>query len=187
MKRFMAWIMMVLILSVSLAQAEDVFTYGPGVQFGMPMSAVRSAIGEKETEASEDALLYSGQKVAGKAAAILYLFENDALITIFIQFFPEHSNANDYIDDFTDVDDALVEKYGSGNYNSLYRWDNDLFKDDESRFGVAIASGDLDIASNWTVQDTLIFHLLTGDNYEVSHILRYAPTDYVPQTNTDGL
>ncbi len=88
-------------------------------------------------------------------------------------FTEQHTNKNDFIDDYHRLKKLLVKKYGKPSKDT-HTWKNDLFKDDPQDWGMAICVGDLVYYSEWETQNTNIFLFLTGGNYEINHLIRYA-------------
>jgi len=191
-KVILALLVMVLLLLMPLcsfaeSSTSDEFIYGNGIKFAMTKEEVESIVGMPD-DANDAVLAYMDQKVAGKTSSIGYIFdENYGLYTITIQFSDTHTNNNDYIDDFEDVDAALLLVYPVGEYTDFYYWKDDLFKDDASYYGLAVASGQLIIGSLYTKGNADISHILVGDNYSITHAINYTASDYTAPTDTSGL
>ena len=83
-----------------------------------------------------------------------------------------HINKNDYIDDFNDFKQALTKKYGEPAAEEV-TWENDMFKNDKSKWGLAISMGHLQYLSHWKTSTTVIFAVLTGDNLTANCVVSY--------------
>lgn len=183
-------VILLVLLSLTVCVAEsssEVFTFRNGITFGMTKSDVMSLEADPPTESDDKALLYAGVKAAGVNADVLYQFENDSLVSIATWFADKHSNDNDYISDFNQVDDALRIKYGEGVPFGYYHWKNSLFADDKEQYGLAISAGHLVVISSWVVGECEFSHVLYGDNYKISHMILYRDSTHEEVTDTDGI
>jgi len=87
-----------------------------------------------------------------------------------------HTNENLYINDYKELKEILIKKYGEPDKKKLLTlygrgeiyWRDDLFKDDRSEWGFAISLGDLSYSSIWETPTTRIALILDGDNYEIN-------------------
>ena len=121
----------------------------------------------------DDALFYRSKLVAGIKAKIIFVFVDDALVRTKYIFNEVHSNSNDYISDYTTVKDVLVQKYGDP-YTDQTNWNKDLYRDDVQNYGMAISVGHLVLEAGWLNIDSDILISLSGDNFEISHIVQYS-------------
>ena len=92
-------------------------------------------------------------------------------------FIAEHSNNNFFINDFETVNIALQDKYGRPSIEDTY-WLKNTFKNDPSRWGLAIISGHMFMKSEWRTNTTEVHHLLRGDNYKAAHVLSYVSREH---------
>jgi hypothetical protein len=112
-------------------------------------------------------------EVAGFPCQAIYGFVGDRLTWGMYSFKQEHSNKTDFVDDFQKLKALLVTKYGTPGVDNV-RWKNDLFKDDPSHWGLAVATGDVIFVCRWEDPETIIGLLLQGDNYEITLNLSYS-------------
>ncbi|WP_242120945.1 hypothetical protein [Aestuariivivens sediminicola] len=105
-------------------------------------------------------------------ASLIFRFEEGNLNLIMYTFKEKHSNENIYIEDFLNLKELLIEKYGEPNLDET-EWRRDLYKGDTQYYGLAISMGDLIYKVQWLLPDTDIRLLLYGDNYKVKHTLAY--------------
>jgi len=156
------------------------------VSWGMTIEEVKQSEKLELLHEGDADLLYSSEYVAGLPATIIYRFQNQKLVQGSYTFDALHSNANDYIDDYNNIKEALTKLYGNPLVDEQV-WKDDLFKDDPSSYGLAVSAGQLLYATQWETETTAIVLGLSGDNYEISHFLFYTSFDYESEINTDGL
>jgi tetratricopeptide (TPR) repeat protein len=113
--------------------------------------------------------------IAGLPCTVLYSFSDNKLTMAKYIFDVKHSNDNAYIQDYEELVDLMTQKYGKptsgGKHNAV--WLNDLFKDDYSRWGLAISCGELVFESAWDTDNTEILLQLRGENYSISLVIQY--------------
>lgn len=131
---------------------------------------------ENIKDGNEETLIYNGI-VGGLDCDIFYFFINDKFLMGAYFFIEEHSNRNLYIDDYKIVLNNIKDKYGNPDYND-YEWLNDLYRDDVSEWGFAVSLGHLIYNSSWTFSNGSIYTVLKGDNYKITHMVRYRINDY---------
>lgn len=117
-------------------------------------------------------LLIYKDNIAGLDCFIAYYFAENKLTRGRYLFKKKHSNKNLYISDFNNVKKQLTNKYGKPKYDNLI-WINDLYKDDPSRYGMAVSKGDLKYVAKWDLQETEIISSLSGDNYKITFQTEY--------------
>lgn len=110
--------------------------------------------------------------IAGLDCLIVYYFAENRLTRARYLFTEDHSNNNLYISDFEIVKSQLSQKYGQPIRDELI-WSNDLYKDDSSHYGMAIAIGHLQYVVEWSLPETYIQVLLQGDNFKINHWVEY--------------
>ena len=84
----------------------------------------------------------------------------------------DHTNKNFYINDYEELKEILTKKYGKPKKDEKI-WDNELYKDDRSSWGLAVSVGHLAYGASWETSTTEIVLRLSGDNYKISLILAY--------------
>jgi len=108
----------------------------------------------------------------GMNAFIGYYFAGDALTRARYIILETHSDHNLFIKDFEKIKDQLTEKYGAPSRDQKL-WSNELFKDDPTQYGMAIALGHVTYVSEWYPKETTIQLLMRGDNFKVSLWVEY--------------
>jgi hypothetical protein len=158
-------------VDVPAASTTDIF----GLHWGQSQSLVRKLKGNPTS--SEPGELTYDTSVAGLSATAILQFVDDKLSSLTYIFQSTHVNDNLFINDFDSVDEALTNKYGKPETHGVY-WRSDLYKDDRSHWGLAIAAGQMYMDSSWETDDTEIKHRLVGDNFKVIHGVGYTSREF---------
>lgn len=141
------------------------------------------AVEGKPSDKTPDGSLFVYQTtLAGHDAVAFFRFVQGKLVSGGYTFTDKHSNDNMFIDDYDAIADGLKTKYGAPSSHDT-NWESDLFKNDRSRWGIAIASGQMNMFEMWSLGDTDILHALDGDNFQVKHLIRYTSIEYKPLIN----
>jgi hypothetical protein len=127
-------------------------------------------------EGTKCTLIYQ-TKVAGLDCEVFYTLVNDKLLMAAYFFSEEHVNKNLFIDDYNKVLSNLKEKYGEPD-DGEKNWSNNLYKNDSSEWGLAISIGHLTYSDIWNFANGDITTVLKGDNFKISHFVRYTMNDY---------
>lgn len=146
--------------------------------WGMSKEEVKKGETASIIDENEKSILYGEVEVANKTAELLYNFTDDKLSDAIYIFDIEHTNYNLYIEDYNLLLSKLSKKYGEPDYNEEI-WSNDLFKDDESDWGLAVSVGDLSYQALWKNNDTVVVLVLIGDNYDIDLCVSYYSSDYL--------
>ncbi len=122
---------------------------------------------------------YLGGQLMGRETALLgldfltiYYFSDDKLVRGRYVLSEEHSNQNDFIQDYQKIKAALDSKYGPPEMDEIV-WRNQSYRDDADQYGYAIASGQLAYQADWEGDDTDITLQLSGDNYKITVFIEY--------------
>ena len=94
-----------------------------------------------------------------------------------IGFTNSHSEENLYVMDYDSLDDLLTEKYGEPTKAKAVTWIDDLFMDDPSNLGLAIAAGQASVFTHWDLDGLYVLHCLAGDNYKIKEAILYSAED----------
>jgi hypothetical protein len=187
---FVAIILLIPFTSIAetVSSKDEAFAFTDGIVFGMTRAEIIMLESDISFSEYDDYIAYAGFKSAGKDAILAYFFdEDDALDKIFVMYTDTHTNANQYIDDFDNIDKALTTKYGAARIDDFYNWSNSSYEDDIEHHGLALSMGYLTILSEWDLENVVIGHLIAGDNFEVTHSLSYTLPDYETSTDTSGV
>lgn len=143
---------------------------------GVPWQSSREAVIEIEGSATpthtDDKFIVYDTKLLGLDFFAVYYFSDDKLVRGRYVLTEEHSNRNDFIQDFLKIKAALESKYGGPEADNTY-WRNDLYQDDTSEYGFAVSLGHLTYEADWTGAETDIALQLSGENYDISLLIEY--------------
>jgi len=131
----------------------------------------------------ETLLLYKDMSLLNYDTDVAYYFDSNGFKAGIYTITDIHSNENSYIDDYKDINEALIEKYGEPAIDKE-NWIRDLLKSDP---GLALGYGDVEYASLWNIDNLQIMHKLSGDNFEIKHIIFYGNPNNKSETDTTGL
>lgn len=154
--------------------------------WGMTQDEVIASETEDLVEQSDEWLAYYSTDVAGMSSDIGYKFESNSLVAAIYAFDEEHTNENDYINDFSDLKEALTSVYGTPSIDTI-TWKNDLYKDDPQDYGFAVSCGHLVYVASWKTPTTEISLVLHGDNFDISLGIRYQSIGFVDGVDDNGL
>jgi hypothetical protein len=141
----------------------------------------------EEVIKSEDAKPFKDEKktiayigtLEGRRVLITYQFTTCCLAETAYALLDDHSNKNNYIDDFDSFKRRLVSKYGAPETDAV-RWRDPLYKDDAPQYGLAVSVGHLQYDATWETKNTDVSLLLRGDNYEVHLLVTYSSKIFGP-------
>lgn len=166
------------LLSAALLFISSTHTYADdfrGFKWGVSAKEVRS--NEKETliKGEKDFLFYKGM-LGGLNVNFLYNFVDDRLVNATYLFNMKHSNPNDFIDDYDKIKSLLTKKYGPPIIDNI-DWRDDLYRQEPSKWGLAVSAGHLAYKAVWELDNTTIATTLRGDNYKIEHGIYYGDRD----------
>ena len=150
--------------------------------WGMSIDEVIKKEGEPDVK-DATMLIYNDKYIGKKHCSIGFVFSDNKLVRAKYLFDEKHSNKNLYLDDFEDISKLLVMKYGKS-HNEGEVWKNELFKDDEDSYGLAVSKGDLILYQKWRLKRTNIVHIMDGDNFKTIHEIEYSST-LIEESNED--
>lgn len=151
------------------------------INWGMNQQQVIQSEKARLLNQDEKNLIYECQ-INNKDCALVYEFQNNKLLFATYFFQIDHTNLNDYIDDYTELHNLLKAKYQEPIENKII-WKNNLFRNSPSDYGTAISVGHLMCFSGWTTETTEIGLNLLGDNYQIQLILMYMDKNYTSETS----
>jgi len=146
------------------------------LRWGDDHASVKRAIGKQPAGEDANTLIY--KETLGAHDAQLYLtFVDGQLAGAIYGFEDKHTNDNAYVEDFSQLDQLLIEKYGKPYYSGM-EWADSLYKGEPSRYGMALATGRMRQVSAWTLDSTFIRHIVSGDNFEIHHLIGYRSREF---------
>lgn len=172
-------LLVVLFATTAPANAAEVSGFR-GVDWGSGAETIRQTdaaelLGEDDREPLhillyEDTLLDLDVNVG-------YILVDDKLVRGKYIVTEQHVDDAKYLGHFQRLFTALSKKYGEPHQNETV-WSNDLFRDDPSRYGMAVSMGHLTKYALWKTDGAHISILLNGDNFDVHLAIEYASTEY---------
>jgi hypothetical protein len=141
------------------------------VRWGMSIKEVKQAEHLKLVFADEETLGYQAQ-FAGFECMLMYSFDNDRLYQAGYLFTHSRANQTDFIRDFGHVKAQLKRTYGEPLEDEVI-WTDPSYRNDPSRWGLAVITGGLELRSVWEHERTKIVLDLAGENFEISFIVGY--------------
>jgi hypothetical protein len=148
------------------------------VRWGMSIQQVKESE-PLEISHTEENLLGYKTKVIDKNVFLIYFFVEDKLVRATYGLADEHSNKNDFINDYNDFKNILIKKYGKPVKENTY-WRNNLYKSDTSQWGFAISLAHLSYFAQWESEETQIISSLYGDNYAIKCGVEYSSKKLKP-------
>ncbi len=145
-------------------------------KWGMSKEQVKKLESLPSIGENKNLLGYKG-KIANLDCQIAFQFINDTLYSAAYVITENHINNNDYISDFKKLKELLTEKYGQPKLDKMI-WKGSLYKGDESRYGMAVVTGNLVYVADWKTETTDIRLILSGDNFTPSLAAAYESQQY---------
>jgi hypothetical protein len=139
--------------------------------WGDSVAKIKAVEGQDAVHETDDFLIYEAH-VGGFPANLVFKFINGMFHSGWYSFKQEHSDTNDFLNDFESLKNLMTIKYGKEVEIKDY-WFNDLFRNDYAERGMAISRGDHSIFIKWNDSETDITLQITGDNYEINLMLIY--------------
>jgi len=119
----------ILVISILILFAEEVKYDFRKTNWGMGREQVK-ATEDKKPDLESDTLVGYKMKISENDFLCVYNFIQDKLYSSKYIFVGTHTNKNDYIDDYENLKDTLIKKYGKPKIDKI-TWENDLYKDDK--------------------------------------------------------
>ena len=162
MKRIVAMVLLLGAFATTAVQAENRYQYTfRGSWWGMTKDQVKKTELSKLDAANKDRdmLSYFG-KINGFPCSILYQFKGGALVLGSYSIVAEHSNLNDWINDYKSFKEILEKKYGYP-YIDGPRWvdtskDLSIYRHYAKDPGLAISKNLMQLLSDWQTDTTEI-------------------------------
>ena len=135
--------------------------------WGMSKEQVK-ATEDKKPNFEDNTILSYSVTINEKDFMCTYRFLEDKLYNSECVFIGQHTNKNNYIDDYKELKEILIKKHGKPKIEMPELWGNELYKDDKSNWGTAISEGDLAYWDQWKTPNTKIDLMLLGENYKIN-------------------
>ena len=145
--------------------------------FGMSQAAVKATEPQANWGSDDDDIIGFETTIAGLEALALYVFINGQMSRGVYMVTEPHSNKTQYISDYSSLAGLLTKKYGKPISEDTY-WSDDLYRDDPSSWGMAVATGSLSKFTMWKNESAEIGLSLIGDNFKISLSVEYASKEF---------
>jgi len=170
-----------MLLAVVDARAQQEEATGPeevfaGTQWGDSRGRVRKLCPATKRVKGDPNALACTTEVAGVAAKAVFVFGDEGLAEIRVQFIAYHADKSQYVADYHAVSDAVIERHGAPDAEDAV-WTDDMYRDHPDQWGIALASGMVSLTRSWSRPDVRIVHVASGKNLDVLHVLRYTPPE----------
>jgi hypothetical protein len=157
--------------------------------WGMTQAQVMATELNRPTEVRQD----NGEVVVKydtSPGRLIYIFADDKLVRAKYISDAKHTELNDFITDFRDIEPILQEKYGKPATERAV-WDNDLYQQErlpyldqdrarpsdilpsDQHAGLSVSLGYLRLYTQRANARTRVVHALTGENYRILHQIEY--------------
>ena len=150
-----------------------------------------SMVENKDYAFMDDMLVIADQKIAGFKCGITFQFnDNDELICGQYILDEDHTNEQQYYDDFMTLIEKLTSLYGEDTLPAHEVWKDDTYKDRPNKQGMAIITGDLQLGYQWKDNNGNELDCMAyGDNYDCTTMIMYVSKEAreTTTTNVDGL
>lgn len=161
-------------------EMDGVFRYA---NWGDSMEKVESKEPSPVAAKNERVILYENIDLLTYTTDVTYFFGDNGLDSGMYSITNTHTNANYYINDFSNVNKALTEKYGEPTIDEQ-KWYDDIMADDPAS---SLSFGYVEYVTCWKTDKAEIFHTLSGDNFEIQHSILYLAPNREDETDTTGL
>lgn len=156
--------------------AADVFA---GTHWGDSKGQVRKLCPAAKRVKGQPDQLACATDLAGVPASATFVFGDDGLQRVQVEFTAYHAHKSEYIDDYRTVATALLERHGDSRSEDAF-WTDDLYRDFPDQWGMALAAGMLRLTRSWQVEHALVVHTIGGAHLDVVHVLEYVPPPTAP-------
>lgn len=136
------------------------------------------AVEGKPYDSTPDRLVYA-TRYDGRRAYAIYDFANDKLVEGSYVIQASRADDNAYLDDYDQTSRLLRNSYGWTKPVSFY-WTSARYMHDQSKWGLAIATGQLSQVEFWSTDQSEITHTLKGSGQKIYHVVRYVSIEYAP-------
>ncbi len=122
-------------------------------------------------------LISYNARVFNLDAILLYVFAKDSLTRARGSICESFGNKNNYIVEYSNIKDKLIEKYGKP-ISDEQRWKDDYYKDNPDNYGMAVSAGLLEYYSEFETDCMKIIIVLSGENSDINLSFEYISKKY---------
>jgi hypothetical protein len=145
-------------------------------RWGMSHNEVLASEEIEPVEKSDNLIRYNTE-VLGKNVDLLYSFVDDKLIGASYRLNDNYLVSDHFIRTYSEFQKALREKYGQPKEDNI-TWVNNLYRNAESRRGLALSLGHVIYESAWETTNTTINCSLREQNYNVLCQVEYLSKEF---------
>jgi hypothetical protein len=151
--------------------------------WGMTVDEVKAAEGDVDWFSYDSSSIkdtyYS--KIGANNCTVYFLYDNDdKLYKGIILFTDEYTTDYFYITTFESLVEALTDKYGEP-YYKLDGWFDDYYKNDKTKWGLAVVLGDLGFLYSWETNNTNIDLTMMSEKYKVFLTITYEDKNHTEE------
>ncbi len=150
------------------------FTFGQvrKTKWGMNQREVAASESIKPSLNDDEGLAYVVD-LSGYKTFLFYVFNSEGkLSNVSYSLYEKFASENSYLTAYLSLISKLKEKYGEGESDII--WNDDLYRDDKQKWGLAIAAEHLKIKHTWETEDTSIAAEISGKNFKIDVSIRYS-------------
>ncbi|MCI0143187.1 hypothetical protein KNN17_16600 [Arthrobacter bambusae] len=103
----------------------------------------------------------------------VYIFVGDRLVRGKYRIRDEYQNRNHYLTSYDELKESVTKKYDSPVDDKTY-WLNDMYQNDFSGRGMAVACGHLRKFAKWETQESTVTVAVHGENFDVTVAMEYS-------------
>ena len=123
--------------------------------------------------------------LAGFDAIAVFMFDDIGLNSGAYFLTEEHSNPQEYYNDFLKLKEKYENKYGKPGDGGPTWTGTSNYKNNENSYGEAISQGYLSFDYHWYAKDNSVISMrISGDNGEVKTAIAYYSPEYIPEPQT---
>lgn len=182
-----------------MASATEAATENSQILFrdyawGTPMDEIVASeinsdmISEEDYVLSNDSLIIIDSSVGGYDCYTSYVFYNNKLVSGSYSLTEEHLNNIDYYEDYLNLKEKYLEKYGEPS-NEVIDWVDDRYQDQPEKMGDAIALEDVVLFNAWLDDDgNNIVFACYGEEYKIHTMIQYSAAEQpVSEDSNEGI
>ena len=119
---------------------------------------------------SEIIYIFFVTEVGGLNVQAYYFFIDNKFFKA-AYFFENHTDENQCLLDYMNIQEILSKKYDEGQFD--FDWSDDRYQGDEDYYGYAISMGHLSMTTTYENAKTYIEHNIKGKKHEIQHSIVY--------------
>lgn len=168
-KHFILFFIVSMVAQAKFVWADD-FNFRH-TRWGMAQKEVLASETLVPVEKDNNFVKYKTQ-ILGKNVDLVYVFAQNKLIGASYILDENYLKAEQFIQTFTQFKKELTKKYGQP-IKDITRWENNAFKNDRSKWGMAISLGYLEYFTFWETPVTTVSCGLKEKDYNVLCSIEY--------------